>query len=188
MKNKKKNIQTEESILPEKVIEKRLRKTLERKDYIFFIEKLVLVFLVIFVIFKTIYGIGVVNGQDMYPSIKDGDVVLYYRINDSYQIGDVVIFSKKSQYISRIVAKAGDVVDITDTGELIINGNVQQEEIYFATFKESENDFFPHTVSPNSVFVLGDYRTMSKDSRAFGDVKISDIDGKIITVLHRRGI
>lgn len=177
-----------ESILPEKIIEERRRKVLEKKDFVFFIEKLLLVILVLLYIFTNIYGLGIVDGQDMYPSIKDGDLALFFRINNSYQIGDVIIFKKGAQYISRIVAKSGDVVDITDTGELVVNGNIQQEEIYFATFKDLENDFFPYTVGSNAVFVLGDYRTVAKDSRLFGEVKFKEIEGKIISVLHRRGI
>ena len=190
MKNKAKSkTQVKESILPEKVIKQRKQRILEKEDMSFFFKKVFVVILAVGILLTTIYGIEFVEGQNMYPSIKDGDVAVYFRLNQEYQIGDVVAIEKnQSNYLGRIVAREGDLIEITEDGELIINNNVQQEEIYFLTYPDKNGLIFPWKVTKGHVFVLGDFRTGSVDSRAFGEVSLDEIQGKVITVLRRRGI
>ena len=126
MKNKSDNL----SILPEKVIKQRKRKILEKQDMISFFKKFIIIIICVYFIINFIYGIVFVEGQAMYPSVRDGDVVVYFRLDSNYQVGDIVSVRKnKESYILRIVAKEGDVVDVTEDGELYVNGNLQQEEI-----------------------------------------------------------
>jgi signal peptidase I len=90
--------------------------------------------------------------------------------------------------VARVVAKGGDVVDINDDGELLVNGNVQEEEIFYPTEKLSSDIVYPYTVADGSYFVLCDFRTASYDSRDYGAVSKSDINGRVFTFLRRRGI
>ena len=176
------------SILPEKVIKQRKRKVLEKQDMISFFKKFIIIIICVYIIISFIYGIVFVEGQAMYPSIRDGDVVVYFRLDSNYQVGDIVSVRKnKESYISRIVAKEGDVVDITEDGELYVNGNLQQEEIYFLTYPGESGVSFPYRVDEGCIFVLGDYRTGAIDSRQFGQVEKSEIEGKVMTVIRRRG-
>lgn len=176
------------SILPEKVIKQRRNKILEKRDMVSFFKKFIFVIICIYLVFSFIYGILFVDGQIMYPAIKDGDVVVYFRLDKNYQVGDVVSVRKnKESYISRIVAREGDIVDITEDGELLVNGNVQQEEIYFLTYPDENGITFPYRVSKDCVFVLGDFRTGAVDSRQFGQVQLNEIEGKVITIIRRRG-
>jgi signal peptidase I len=126
----------------------------------------------------------------MYPRLRDGDLILYYRLEQDYAIDDVVTFQLNDDtFWCRIVAQGGDVVDLSADGQLIVNGNVEQEdEIFFETEPQSINVTYPYTVPENSYFVLCDYRTTSFDSRTYGAIPQSDLDGKVITVLRRRGI
>jgi signal peptidase I len=87
-----------------------------------------------------------------------------------------------------VVAKGGDTVEISEKGELIVNGNVQEEEIFYPTEEISGGVTFPYTVEEGCYFLLCDYRTMSLDSRDYGAIRGSDIDGKVITILRRREI
>jgi signal peptidase I len=125
----------------------------------------------------------------MYPRLRDGDLILYYRLEQDYQIGDVVTFKlNDSTFWARIVAQGGDVVEVTEDGQLLVNGNVQQEEIFYPTEPEVGDVIYPYTVEEGSYFVLSDYRTISLDSRKYGAISKKDLDGKVITVLRRRGI
>jgi signal peptidase I len=164
--------------------------TLKQKETVLkFVIKLVLVILSVWAIFSFVFGIRLVSGETMYPRLRDGDLVLYYRLEQDYQIGDVVTFKlNDSTFWCRIVAQEGDVVDLDTSGQLLVNGNVQQEEIFYPT-EPQEGDFtYPYTVEEGSYFVLCDFRTEGFDSRSFGTVSKSTIDGKVITLLRRRGI
>jgi signal peptidase I len=69
-----------------------------------------------------------------------------------------------------------------------VNGNAQLEEIFYTTEAREDGVEFPYTVPDDSYFVLCDYRTISSDSRDYGAVARSEIDGEIVTILRRRGI
>jgi signal peptidase I len=125
----------------------------------------------------------------MYPRLRDGDLILYYRLEQDYAIDDVVTFQlNNATFWCRIVAQGGDVVDLTEAGQLMVNGNVEDEEIFYQTYPQEGDVTYPYTVPENSYFVLCDFRTTSFDSRTYGAIPQSDLDGKVITVLRRRGI
>ena len=135
---------------------------------------------------------GLIRYQEpsMAPAIKDGDLVLFHRhIGDGYKPGDAVVmdYGGKRQ-VRRVVATAGDTVDIIEEG-LLINGALQQEqEIYFNTERYQDGVDFPLTVPEGHVFLLSDSRQGATDSRIFGSVAIEDTFGKVMTVIRRRSI
>jgi len=93
-----------------------------------FIMKLALVILIVWLIFTFVFGIRQVQGETMYPRLRDGDLILYYRLEQDYQIGDVVTFKMDdATFYGRIVAQGGDVVEVSEDGQLLVNGNIQQE-------------------------------------------------------------
>jgi len=126
----------------------------------------------------------------MAPAIKDGDLVLFYRYTGAgYLPQDVVVLTYNGQrQARRVVATAGDTVDITEDS-LLINGAPQRElEIHQETQRYQEGVSFPLTVPEGQVFVLGDSRIGATDSRIYGCVKIEDTLGKVMTVIRRRNI
>jgi signal peptidase I len=129
------------------------------------------------------------HGETMYPRLRDGDLILYYRMEKDYHIGDVVVCKADGlTRVARIVAQGGDVVDINDDGQLLVNGNVQDEEIFYPTEGDPSGITYPYTVAQDSYFLLCDYRTISVDSRNFGSVPKDNFCGKVITILRRREI
>jgi signal peptidase I len=161
----------------------------QKETVLRFIMKLAAVVLVVWAIFTFVFGIRQVSGETMYPRLRDGDLILYYRLEQDYAIDDVVAFQINGyDRVARIVAQGGDVVELNTEGTLKINGNVEQEEIFYATYPESGDVTYPYTVPEGSYFVLCDFRTASDDSRTFGAIPQSDLDGKVITILRRRGI
>lgn len=151
--------------------------------------KLVVVVLVGWLLVGVIFGVTVKEGEDMYPRIRDGDLMVFYRLPQDYHIGDVVTFRKDGRrYTARIVAQGGDEVDVDDEGQLKVNGSVQEEEIFYPTEPADGGIDLPCKVPEGSVFLLCDFRTQGRDSRAYGPVEIGDLDGKVIAILRRRGI
>jgi signal peptidase I len=164
--------------------------TRKQKEAVFkFLAKLGLILLAIWAIFSFVFGIRQVSGEAMYPRLRDGDLILYYRLEQDYQIGDAVTFRLNGNtYCARIVAQGGDVVEMNEDGQLLVNGNIQEEEIFYPTEAIKNDILYPYTVEADSYFVLCDYRTAGVDSRTYGTIPQSTLDGKIITVLRRRGI
>jgi signal peptidase I len=140
-------------------------------------------------LFTFVYGLHRSVDPEMAPVIKDGDLVVFYRLDREYSAGDLVVLSYGGErQIRRVVATAGDVVDITEEG-LIINGALQQEqEIYEATIRYAEGPPLPVTLNEGQVFVLGDSRENATDSRIYGPVDKDDTEGKVIAVMKRRNL
>ena len=160
------------------------------KDLLYLLVKIAAIALVFTLIFTFLFGITRYQEPSMTPAIKDGDLVIFYRYNKiGYQPGNVIAFDRSGRtQVRRVVATAGDVVDITEEG-LVINGALQQEQgIYQKTERYQDGISFPLTVPEGEVFVLGDSRTDATDSRVYGCVKIEDTLGKVMTVIRRRGI
>ena len=159
------------------------------RDLAFLGIKIAVIALVVISIFMFMYGFHRNSDADMNPAVKDGDLVLFYRLDKDYAIGDLLLldFEGKRQ-IRRVVAKAGDVVDIAN-GKLIVNGSTQQEfEIYRDTLQYEQGVAFPVIVGDGEVFVLGDARENATDSRIYGSVKTDDTFGTVITVIRRRNL
>jgi signal peptidase I len=180
------------------ILEKQNQETVEKpvsnnegdlKKIIRFLIKLILTSLIVWGIFSFVFGIARMEGQNMYPRVMDGDLMFYYRLEKEYYVGDVVTYKVNGyRRAARVVARGGDTVEISEKDELIVNGNVQEEEIFYPTEEISGGVTFPYTVEEGSYFLLCDYRTMSLDSRDYGAIPKSEIDGKVITILRRREI
>lgn len=150
-----------------------------------------LLVLVLIIIFLTTVFFGVTRNTDlgMNPAIKHGDLVFYHRMAKNYTAPDVITIKVEGRVqLCRIVAVAGDIVDITEAG-LLINGAVQQEpEVLGETLAFSEGITFPVTLGQGQVFLLGDNREVAVDSRLYGVTEVEDILGKVMLVLRCRNI
>jgi signal peptidase I len=152
--------------------------------------KLLLVVGIVWLVFSQLFALKQITGNYMYPSVRDGDLLLAYRLESTYSQSDVVIYEASGySHVGRVVAQGGDVVDVTEDGSLKVNGNVESEEGIFVATEALEGGIqFPFTVPEGSYFILCDNRSNFSDSRFFGAVSQDDVVGKMITILRRRGI
>lgn len=139
---------------------------------------------------RFVFTFRVMNGESMYPRVRDGDVLLTYRLPEKRNIGDVMAFVKDGKaYVGRIVAQTGDVVDFDEDGRFIVNGNVQVEDVFYPTQPvDGSSVTFPMTVEEGRWFLLCDHRTEATDSRSLGTIRDDEFVGKVVTVVRRRGI
>ena len=144
---------------------------------------------VFFLLFTFVYGLHQNLDIDAAPTVKAGDLVMFYRLHKEYSIGDLVLLNFQGErQIRRVVAKAGDTVDIAEGG-LVVNGAVQQEPgIFEETWAYENGPSFPLTVGENQVFVLGDARENATDSRVYGPVDKEDTLGSVVTIIKRRNL
>ena len=126
-----------------------------------------------------------VEGTSMMPSLDDQERIFVNKFVyrwEPIERGDIVVFryprDPSTSYIKRVIGVAGDVIRI-DAGQVYVNGE-QLEEDYVPPIYADERSY-PETVVPtHSYFMLGDHRSMSRDSRDFGPVKESLIYGKAV--------
>jgi signal peptidase I len=138
---------------------------------------------------RVIISPSVVVGESMEGSLHNGDYLLVYKLAYSDKnipsYGDVVVLSSEEVdgdelFIKRVVGKPGDAIEIKD-GSLYRNGHYI-EEAYVKEKMESED--MNVKIPVGEVFLLGDNRNNSLDSRIIGSIDIEDeIIGKVVTRL-----
>lgn len=175
-------------ITPDMVIRKRRTDLNIKEGYKDLLKRVVAVILIVWFLFSFVFLVCRAKGMSNFPAVKDGDLLIAYRLQKNYDKNDLVIFKKDGKRIAgRIVAFENDNVTISKQGILYVNGTSQQGEIIYPTYPRTDNDL-KMTIPKGKCFILCDYRTKCQDSRDFGAVNMKDVKGKIITVLRRRGI
>jgi len=173
---------------PREIIRQRRGKLLVAQGFRTLAGKCLLLALALWLLLTKVFLITQVGGNGMYPAMEDGDLVLAYRLQDSYAKNDVVLYWWEGKIrVGRILGREGDVIMMDDSGNLLLNGTTQGGEILYPTYAK-EGVEYPFVVPQNAFYLLGDYRTQCTDSRDYGAIPASNVQGKVITLLRRRGI
>ncbi len=175
---------------PEQVILTRLRRLASWEDIWSFFSKLIMMAVLLWILFGVLFGITPMQNNDMSPRISAGDLLLYYRLENTFRTNDVVVFEKEGkEYTGRIVGKDGESVEITEEARLKINGStVMETDIFYSTPRYGDEIEYPVNLNENQFFILCDYRDGARDSRYFGPVERDEIKGKVITILRRSNL
>lgn len=165
---------------------------MEKKKFISYIQyliyKIAMIIILSFFILNYVIGIKSIKGVDMYPHIKDGDLIVYNRLSSDYSVGDAVLYDCSNQLrCGRITAMENDIVDIDDSGKLKINNHIQHENMIYPTYSSKSGVVFPYKVKVNSYFILSDLRTEIQDSREYGCIHKDNMRGRIILIIRIRG-
>lgn len=156
-----------------------------KRGYLDLLRRIGLVIVILAVTFSVVLLLWRAEGQEMYPAIRDGDLLLASRRNKIWHRGDVVIYQAEGERrVGRIAAVEKDTLGVTESGDLVVNGARQSEEVFYQTVMESED---PILVPEDTVYILGDRRDACRDSRDFGPIPISDLEGKVIGLYRIRG-
>lgn len=181
--NEKKNRKKKEQVPPE---------VQTRREAYDWIQSLISALLICVLVFVFVLRIMDVHGTSMVPTLRNGDKVLVSDLFYEPERGDIVVFKKDSYddnkaLVKRVIAVAGDVVNIDfERGIVYVNGEAVEED-YIDVLTTTKIDFIgPQTVPENCLFVMGDNRNASTDSR---DKRIGMVDkrlviGKVLMVVY----
>lgn len=129
-----------------------------------------------------------VRQRSMEVTLLQNDRVLVSKLDYRFgtpQRGDIIVFNPPIDstipYVKRVIALGGETIDLRD-GKVYVNGNLidYPETRGQPTTPQAPAIRFPYTVPQGDVFVLGDNRQFSSDSRTFGSVPLTNIIGKVI--------
>ncbi|MDD3570072.1 MAG: signal peptidase I [Lachnospiraceae bacterium] len=146
------------------------------------VEALIIVAVLYFVFFPV-----KVEGFSMENTLSDGDRVFVSRIMTDmklYDRGDIVVFKheaggKNEKMVKRVIALEGERVRI-ENGNVYINEELMQED--YVTCETQGN--IDVVVDKNKIFVMGDNREGSTDSRVFGAIDEGEVSGKVVMKLY----
>ncbi len=155
------------------------------------LDSLIYAILLILLVFTVFFRVVSVDGDSMNPTLFDGDRLTVTAINKSIDRGDIVVITQPNSLneplVKRVIAVGGDEIDIDfNDGTIKING-ITQTESYVLDETNLMGDFvYPLIVPQGYVFVMGDNRNNSYDSRfrAIGFIDERYILGKVHTRLY----
>lgn len=173
--------------------EKKTEKQTWQQGLTLYIHDLIYMLLTVMIVFLIVFRVVVVTQDSMFSTLWDGDYLLL--VSNLFcgepQQGDIVVINKKSfdngrPIVKRVIAKEGQVVDIDfESGTVYVDGAALEEPYIHQKTTNEEGMVFPLTVEENCIFVLGDNRGVSLDSRSpqIGQIDRREVLGKAVFLL-----
>lgn len=163
------------------------------KSIVLYLHDIAYLLSIIVIVLLLVFRVVVVSGSSMYDTLLDGDMLLLLS-NSFYtnpEQGDIVVLSKESfdngaPIVKRIIATEGQTVDMDfSAGIVYVDGVALEEDYTYTPTNTTGGMTFPLTVDKGCVFVMGDNRNESRDSRypEIGQVDEREILGKAIFLM-----
>ena len=146
------------------------------------VEAVITSIVVVVLLFTFLFRVVNVNGQSMEDTIHNEDKVLLTNLFYEPENGDVVVISRAQHFeepiIKRVIATEGQTVDIDFTlGRVFVDGELLQEDYVNDLTYLDEGTQFPLTLGEGELFLMGDNRNRSSDSR---DERLGAVDERLI--------
>lgn len=172
------------------------KKSVERtwqQELLLYIHDLMIMLIGVVLVFLIVFRVIVVTQDSMFDTLWDGDYLLLVSqmFCGAPRQGDIVVISKQTfdngkPIVKRVIATQGQTVDIDfETGVVSVDGEVLEEPYLHQKTTNEEGVEFPLTVAENCIFVLGDNRGVSLDSRSplIGQIDEREVLGKAVLLL-----
>lgn len=160
------------------------------KTFMQYLHDIVYLLCAVLILFLLVFRIVIVSGPSMMDTLVDGDYVLLLNnvLSGDPEYGDIVVISKHDYsdgepIVKRVIATAGDTVDIDfEAGVVYVNGQALDEPYTRTPTNLKEGTQFPLTVPEGCIFVMGDNRNKSLDSRStqIGIVDCREVLGEAV--------
>jgi len=159
---------------------KEMEKKRERRSFAI---TLIIAFVVALSLRLFVFEFVGIDGPSMEPTLIANETVVINKLVYKYSMpsrGDVVVClfpGETDHYVKRVIGLPGETLQIKN-GVIYINGKELSKEYYYND-EVPKGNFGPIIIDDDSVFLMGDNRNHSQDSRMLGSLKISDITGKV---------
>jgi len=123
-----------------------------------------------------------IYGSSMTPTLEDGEIVVSVK-SKSFKQGEIIAFYYNNKIlIKRVIAVSGEWVNMEEDGTVFVNDEELDEPYISEKAYGDTNIDFPYQVPESKIFVMGDHRDVSADSRntAVGNISQEQILGKIV--------
>ena len=164
-----------------------------QQSVLLYVHDLMCMLFVVMLLFLVVFRVILVTGDSMFSTLWDGDYLLL--VSELFcgdpEPGDIVVISKQSfdhgsPIVKRVIATEGQTVDIDfETGTVYVDGAALREPYIHNETTNEEGTVFPLTVAENCIFVLGDNRAVSLDSRSpqIGQIDRREVLGKALCLM-----
>ena len=164
-----------------------------QQSILLYVHDLMCMLLVVMLLFLVVFRVILVTGDSMFATLWDGDYLLL--VSEVFcgdpEPGDIVVISKQSfdegkPIVKRVIATEGQTVDIDfESGTVYVDGKALREPYIHNETTNEEGTEFPLTVAENCIFVLGDNRAVSLDSRSpqIGQIDRREVLGKALCLM-----
>ena len=164
-----------------------------QQSVLLYVHDLMCMLLVVMLLFLVVFRVILVTGDSMFTTLWDGDYLLL--VSELFcgapEPGDIVVISKQSfdngsPIVKRVIATEGQTVDIDfESGTVYVDGKALREPYIHNETTNEEGTVFPLTVAENCIFVLGDNRAVSLDSRSpqIGQIDRREVLGKALFLM-----
>lgn len=180
-------MQENEKVFPKSEdIEKELKRERYRKKYKLSLKSTVFTLVAVAAIAVLVATLWMpvleIYGSSMTPSLEDGEIVVSTKTTE-FKSGEIIAFYYNNNVlIKRVIATSGQWINITEDGTVYVDGK-ELNEPYISEKALGDCDIeLPYQVPENKIFVMGDHRSVSVDSRSsvIGCISEEQIVGKIV--------
>ena len=156
-----------------------------------FIELLVFTLAIVFVLTTFVFRHSIVDGDSMQNTLQDGEILIISGLFYTPERYDIVVLEDHSTglehpIVKRVIATGGETVKITSKGKIYVDGEEISDLFVFIDKGHENSTYSPmeYTVPEGEIFVMGDHRNNSYDSRMFYGVDADSVLGKVLFRLY----
>ena len=131
-------------------------------------------------------SIRIVHNNDMYPFIREGQLVLVSKV--SPVMGESAVLYRApdgTEHFGRVMGLPGQKITVDAKEGVSVDGNVIYQTVPYSTPEGTIS--YPHTVEEDAYFIMNDYREQENDSRIYGSIPKEDVIGVVIFAVQYRG-